>query len=139
MIGIWPEELPRPERSSWQMQPQDARRKRQSEAGPPGYRRRFSSVARIVSMSLVLTRSEKAVFDRFFHEECQEGSLNFWMPDPTTDGWSLLTGDDVPILTGDGQPITLTARWLCAWGDQVPTETVIGIEFRKAFQIVVLP
>ncbi len=45
---VWPSDLPRPERSSYQLQPQDARRKRGFESGPPGYRRRFSAVAQMV-------------------------------------------------------------------------------------------
>jgi hypothetical protein len=139
MIMEWPTALPRPERNTWQLQPQDARRKRQPDAGPPSYRRRFSSVARNVTMSVLLSRSEKAIFDQFFHETCAEGSQLFYMPDPTTDGWPMLTSDGVPVLTGDGQPLLLSARWLCAWGDQMPTETLQGLEFRKTFSVVVLP
>lgn len=141
MIATWPSTLPRPERGSWQLQPQEARRKRQSDAGPPGYRRRFSSVAKSVSMSLILTRNEKAIFDRFFHETCAEGSVNFWMPDPSTEGWPLTTNLGVDLFVDENRtnPLLLSERWLCAWGDQLPTETVLGIEFRKSFSIWVLP
>lgn len=139
MTEIWPAELPRPERESWKLQPQEARRKRQLGAGPPGYRRRFSSVARSVNLSLLLTRDQKAVFDRFYHEDCAEGSGFFWMPDPTTDGWSLLTDDGVPLLVEPGVPLLLAERWLCGWGDELPSETVKGVEFRKSFSIWVMP
>jgi hypothetical protein len=139
MILTWPAELPRPERQTWALTPQEARRKRQPDAGPPGYRRRFTSVARLVTMSVLLTRNGRAIFDRFFHEDCAEGSLNFWMPDPTTDGWPMLTSAGVPVLNGAGLPVLLSARWLCAWGDQMPGEAVQGTEFRKTFGIVVLP
>lgn len=139
MIHIWPTDLPRPERNTWQARPQDARRKRQNEAGPPSYRRRFSSVAKLISLSVVLTRNQKAVFDRFFHEDCADGSEFFYMPDPTTDGWALLTESGQPIFVEPGVPLLLSERWLCAWGDDLPTETVEGIEFRKAFNVVVMP
>lgn len=139
MIMIWPETLPRPERSSWQLTSQDARRKRQSDAGPPAYRRRFSAVAQMVEMSVILDRNQRAVFDQFFHEDCSEGSRLFYMPDPTTEGWPLLTTEGAPLLAADGTPLLLAGRWLCSWGDQIPTETVQGREFRKAFGIVVLP
>lgn len=141
MIATWPHLLPRPERPTWQLQPQDARRKRQSDAGPPDYRRRFSSVARMVSLSLVLTHNERAVFDRFFHQTCRQGTIRFWMPDPSNEEWELTTHAGVPLLADDAplDPLTLSERWLCAWGDQLPTETVQGIEFRKSFSIVVLP
>lgn len=141
MIATWPIALPHPERSGWQLQPQEARRKRQSDAGPPGYRRRFSSVARMVSLSMLLTHNQRAAFDRFFHETCEEGSRRFWMPDPTNDGWPLTTETGAPLLidAGTQEPLVISERWLCAWGEQLPTETVMGVEFRKVFQIVVLP
>jgi len=139
VIAVWPETLPRPERDSWQKQPQDARRKRQSDAGPPAYRRRFSSVAKMVTLSVLLSRDEAALFDTFFHQDCAEGSLLFTMPDPTTDGWEMLSSEGETLLDGDGDALLLSATWLCAWGDTMPTETLVGIEFRKSFSVVVMP
>ncbi len=139
MIQIWPADLPRPERPTWQLTPQDARRKTQSEAGPPRYRRRFSSAAKMVTLSVILSRNGKAIFDRFFHEDCSEGARLFYMPDPTTEGWPLLAADGTPLLTSGGAPILMGGRWLCAWGDQMPAETVQGVEFKKTFSIVVMP
>lgn len=139
MIQNWPEVLPRPERGTWQVSPQDGRRKTQSDTGPARYRRRFSSVARLVTLSLILSRDQKAVFDRFFRDDCAEGVRLFYMPDPTTDGWPLLTAAGSPLLTPTGQPLLLGARWLCSWGDQLPAETIQGVEFKKTFGIVVLP
>ncbi len=38
------------------------------------------------------------------------------------------------------EPLLLSERWLCAWGDQLPTETVVDqVKFLKSFQIWVLP
>ena len=139
MIATWPPSLPHPERETWQQQPQESRRKRQSDAGPPGYRRRFSSVARMVTLSVVLTHGQRAVFDKFYLEICKHGTIRFWMPDPSTDGWPLTTEAGVQLTTETGEPLTRAERWLCAWGDQLPTETVLGREFRKSFNVVVLP
>ncbi len=140
MIATWPDTLPHPERKTWNLQHQDARRKRQPESGPPGYRRRFSSAADFVSLSVVLTRAEKAVFDQFYRHDCAGGSRLFWMPDPTTDGWALLYTDGQPLLVDDSTPLLISATWLCAWGDEPPQESVVGqVEFRKTFQIVVMP
>lgn len=141
MIAEWPISLPRPNRDGFQLKPQEARRKRQSDAGPPGYRRRFSAVAKSVNMTLMLTHNQRATFDRFFHETCQDGAMRFWMPDPTNDGWPLTTETGAPLWTNDEtrEPLTIGARWLCAWGDDLPTETVQGIEFQKTFSLWVLP
>lgn len=142
MIATWPSSLPPPQRDSWQLQPQDARRKRQSEAGPPAYRRRFSSVAQSVSMAVKLTHDQRAVFDSFYYETCQHGSIRFWMPDWGNDGWPLTTksGEPLDVNAETGETLTISARWLCAWGDQLPSESMVDqVRFLKSFQIWVLP
>lgn len=137
---VWPETLRRIERDSWQAQRQDARLRRQSDAGPQTYRRRFSSAARLVALSVIVTRDEKAIFDRFFEQDCQDGTSLFWMPDPTTDGWAALTTGGQRITMPDGTPILMSRRWLCSWGDALPVETVQGdVDFRKSFSVQVMP
>lgn len=138
-ILTWPSQLPRPERDTWNLTRQDARRKLRSDAGPPRYRRRMSAVAKLVSLSILVSRDGKAVFDRFYDDETEHGSLLFWMPDPTTAGWALLGDNGVPILANKDQFLLLSGRWLCAWGDQPPSETVVGVEFRISFSVVVMP
>lgn len=136
---VWPSEMPRPERSSYQMQLQEARRKRGFENGPPGYRRRFSAVAQMVTMSVILSANQRAIFDNFYVDDCSQGASLFWMPDPTRDGWPLLASDGTPLLGPGGVPLLTSGQWLCAWGEPPPIETLQGIEFRKQFQIVVMP
>lgn len=140
MIPEWPPGLTRFERAGWQSQPQDARRRSQTDVGPPRFRRRSSSAARMVGLSLITSRDERAVFDAFYEDTCVQGSLVFRMPDPATDGWQILDDAGAPLLTGTGAPFLLSAYWLCAWGDQPPVETLDGdVEFRKEFQVWVLP
>lgn len=136
---VWPESLPRPERSSWQANRQDGRLKRRSDAGPTSYRRRFSSTARPVSLSVLLSRDQKAIFENFYVEEIAEGAGLFWMPDPTTDAWPLLTDEGPSLLTDDGTPILLGEQWLVTMGDTLPSEAVIGVEFRISFSVEVMP
>lgn len=142
-VPVWPAELPRPERDTWNVQRQDARLKRRSDAGPVNYRRRFSSASKSVRLSVILTRDGKAIFDTFFDLTTDGGVTPFWMPDPTTDGWALTTSDGAPLLIAggpdDGKPILLAAQWLCVFGDQMPAETVVGTEFRISFSVEVLP
>jgi len=139
MIAQWPTDLPLPERDTWQKRPQEARRKSQSDAGPPSYRRRFTSVPRLVSLSVLLNRDQRAVFEHFFQHDCAEGARLFRMPDPTTDGRDLLSSDGFDLLAGAGAQLLLGAIWLCAWGDALPAETLVGSEFRQSFDVVVMP
>ena len=136
---VWPESLNRWEREGWQASLQESRQRRSGDAGPPGWRRRFSSAARSVALSIVLERDEKAIFDHFFERECKHGSALFWMPDPTTDGWSMLDEAGRPLLSG-AAPLLLSARWLCSWGEQLPVETITEqVKFRKIFNVMVMP
>ena len=136
---IWPKHLVQFERSAWQSQPQDARRRSQGDAGPPRFRRRFSSAARRIALSLVVSRADLASFWRF-HEACDQGAGLFWMPDPITDGWKLLTDECQPVLTHDGRPLLMSARILCAWGDEPPVESIkADTDFRVSFSVWVMP
>ncbi|MGR3273382.1 hypothetical protein DU478_17430 [Thalassococcus profundi] len=134
----WPATLPRPLRSGYQGQLVDPRLAKNAEVGPPGYRRRYSSVPRTVAMSVVVSRSQKAEFEQFHVETLRHGTLPFWMPDPTTDGWALLTDTGAPLLTSAGAPVSLAARWLCLFGTP-PSETLRGQSFTLSFNISVMP
>ena len=138
-LPVWPAELPRPERNTFQLVPAEARLKRRSDAGSPSYRLRFSGVPKLVSMSILVNRAGRAVFDEFHRDTTRWGTLPFTMPDPTTEGWALTDTDGTPITNAGGKPILLSGSWTCLFGDGMPVETVVGREFRKAFTITVLP
>ena len=135
---VWPSELPRPTRAGYQAQHDDGRRRRHA-GGPPSYRRRFSSTAEMITLTIEVPRSKKAVFDQFFEMQTGNGTLPFWMPDPTTDGWALLASDGSAVLTDDGTPILLSAQWLCLFGDALPTETIVNAQFAISFTVAVMP
>ncbi|EFO33896.1 conserved hypothetical protein [Roseibium sp. TrichSKD4] len=135
----WPDDLPKPQRSSYQRQPQDPRLKRRRETGPPSFRRRFSSVAQFYGFSISVDRDQKAVFDQFYHHATLEGTRPFVMPDPTSDGWWLLDSGGERLLTPTGEPLLLSAPWICLFGEQPPNETTRGIRFQISFPIVVMP
>ena len=137
-VPVWPTDLPKPLRAGYSQERQDTRL-RKASGGPPGYRRRFSSAARLVTLSIEVTRARKAIFDNFYVVETVHGSKPFQMPDPTTDGVALLSGDYLPILTSEGEPILLSAQWLCLFGEQVPSERLIGGRFEISFSVAVLP
>ncbi|WPY94673.1 hypothetical protein T8T21_00675 [Limimaricola variabilis] len=137
-IATWPTVLPRPTRSDWQAQWDDPRQRR-SAGGPPGYRRRYSATAKSVSLRIDVPRADKTVFDIFYEKTTRMGSLPFWMPDPTTDGWPLLTADGDPVVDATGAPLLLSARWLCLFGAEPPVETMRGVRFQFAFSVSVMP
>ncbi|APX21321.1 hypothetical protein [Salipiger profundus] len=138
-VPSWPTALPRPLRSSYRASATDPRLKRAQDAPVPAYRRRYSSVARGLQLSLVLSRAQKAVFDTFHTETTGFGTTPFWMPDPVTDGWPLLTPEGQYLLTPEGQRILLSARLLCVFGDEVPSETLRGMSFTVSFSVWVMP
>ena len=138
-ILIWPTELPRPERNTWRAQFQDPRQRRPSDSGPPGYRRKFSSVAREIALSVQLTRNQKAVFDNFFEDDTGYGSELFTMPDPTTDGWFLNASDGSALVNENGTPLQMCGSWICKFGEQMPSETIEGVDFRISFSVMVMP
>lgn len=139
MIPAWPADLPRPERNTWQKTSQESRLKRRSDTGPNGYRGRFSSVAELVNLSILVDRNGKAIFDNFHRFDTKRGSKPFTMPDPTTAGWALFTSSGAPLLLSNGQPLLLAAQWLCLFGDQQPAEAIVGTGFRISFSVAVMP
>jgi hypothetical protein len=138
-IPIWPIEIPKPTRQGYSAQNQDPRLRKNADTGPTGYRRRWSSVARTVNLTVIVSRSGKATFDRFYNDTTAHGHKPFYLPDPVTDGWSLFSDNNVQLLTDDDRPITLAAQWLCLFGDSTPTETIKGLEFVISFSVEVMP
>lgn len=139
MTAVWPATLPRPARSDYEETRQEARIRSGADYGPPSYRRRTSSVAEAVSLSIRVWRADKAVFDRFWRDTTRRGVLPFFMPDPLTDGWPLLAPDGAPLLTPTGTPLLLSAQWLCLFGDSLPRTRPDGLRFRISFDIWVMP
>jgi len=139
MIPVWPAELPKPQRSGFQKQLQDPRVRKRAETGTPGYKRRFSSVGELVSLSIKISREELAIFEKFHREETQFGALPFLMPDPVTDGWPLLAPDGNALLTPDDEPLLIAAHWLVLFGDNMPVTSKPGLQFVVTFPVTVMP
>ena len=138
-VAVWPDELPSPTRAGWQSQYADPRMARTSDVGPPGFRRRYSSTARNVSLTLELTLLQRAVFNDLLTEGTSHGSLPFWMPDPSLDGAPLLTADDDAIRSVDDDEILIDVRWLCLFGQDLPVETLEREKYVLQFSVWVMP
>ena len=127
-IPTFPPELPRPQVSGFRRQRSDPRRRRTFDAGPPKFARRYSAVPVTFSLSMRLHAWQVALFDRFYVEDCADGSLPFYMPDYTVDGLplrDLRLPTDVLILEimRDGQTIVPHGFSNVRVGDEI---TVIG-------------
>ena len=138
-VAVWPSDLPKPTREGYQSQFDDPRLAKSRSTGPMGWRKRWSATTEAVSLAVQLSRAQKGDFDQFFQEDCQFGSLPFWMPDPVSDDWPLLAQDGTPLLLDDETPLLMAARWLCLWGKEMPVERVVGVEFSISFSVLVMP
>jgi hypothetical protein len=138
-VPIYPTELPPPNRSGFQFELGDGRRRTRPEAGPPRVRRKFSSAADQVALVSDLTRDQYARLARFWRDDTAGGSLPFLMPDPTSNGWPLLSSDGLPLLAGDGSTVLVSAWWLCIFGERPPAFTVVGLIHRTQFTVAVMP
>ncbi|MCT4554626.1 MAG: hypothetical protein N4A53_08065 [Pelagimonas sp.] len=138
-VAIWPTDLPRPLRRPYSAQPHDLRRARQGSYGPPSYERASSARIRDMALSLALDPVQRDLFWHFFEDIVQDGIKPFWMPDPTRDGWQLYAPDGAALQTPDGQPLERSARLLCIFGSELPSETLQGQTFTLSFRVVVLP
>jgi hypothetical protein len=125
-IPVFPAELPPPVMDGYQNARADGRVRRARDAGPRNGRRRFSSVADTVGMSLQLTQNERAIFDQFFDNDARQGALPFMMPDWSKHGWPLAT-DEGAVLTDDaGNVLAMAAYWLVQFGERLPATTGRG-------------
>lgn len=135
----WPAALPKPLREGLSDTAGDGRKMTQPDAGTPRVRRGFSRAAKPVSMTLIVTRSERAVLETFCEETLKNYALAFVMADPQTDGWGICDEAGNPLTDEAGNPLTMVADWLCLFGNPLPTFTPAGVDFRVSFQIMVLP
>ena len=139
-IPVWPSDLPRPLRSSWQRQMSDPRRKRVAENGPVRLARRYSAVATTLALSCRMSRVQRDIFWQFIEQTLAHGSRAFWMPDPATDGWPLITPSGEALQTPLGVRLVAARLWLCQIGDEMPVEGPIeGVHFTLSFTLQVLP
>ncbi|MCA0963277.1 hypothetical protein [Salipiger bermudensis] len=119
-IPTFPADLPAPRFSGYRSQRMDGRRQSSFDAGPPKVSRRYSAVARTVQLEVLLELWQKAKFDRFYIDDCAEGSRLFWMPDYAVDGAFLLDEAGLSLLDENDAPLLTAKMMLCQWGDAPP-------------------
>lgn len=135
----WPDTLPRPRMAGYAFTPGDTRRFAQSDGGAPRVGRGRSKAADLARMTIRVNAGQRARFDRFFFDEIGRGFRTFLMPDPTKDGWPILTDEGVPLLTDEGVPLLQAETWLCMFGQTMPGYGMENARFTISFEVMVLP
>lgn len=139
-LPVWPDqELPRPLRQGFDLAFGESRLMTQNDAGPVRARRRFSAVSHPQALAFLMTRNERARFERFYFEEALSGALPFLMPDFGTDG--LPVGNEAgAVLTDEaGAEVSIPAMRLCLFSAQLPVIAAQGVEWHVSFSVEVLP
>lgn len=103
----WPATLPQSQFLGLTYQAVDGRVRTAMDAGPAKMRRRFTGVPKNVDVPILLTGTQLATFNTFFHTTLAEGVLSFNWDSPIDDSsvkfrfrapvaWRLETGDSAP-------------------------------------------
>ena len=81
----WPSTLPTEQFIGLTDKRADARLRTSMDTGLSKMRQRFTTTWREIRAPIVLTGAQRVIFDDFYINELQEGSLRFDWDDPTTD------------------------------------------------------
>lgn len=139
-IPAWPSVLPNPNRSGYSLALGEGRMFTQDDAGPVRAGRKFSQVAKSMSLVIEVNRDLRAVFENFWFEDTKEGVRPFTMPDFSTDGWTLLDDAGEPLRDETGAPLLLAETWLCMFAtSSTPQISVRGVDWVISFAIQVMP
>lgn len=71
----------------------------QMEAGPAITRRRYTASVRTLSVPVVFTGAQRAIFEDFFEDDLKSGSLSFEWNDPLTDETAIFRFTKPPEFT----------------------------------------
>ena len=139
-LPVYPPELPRlvlPQ--PFQENYGDGRRFSRRDGGPDVPRPGWSAAPNTVALTTLLTRVERARFDRFWIEEIQRGLKPFLMRDPGMDGFPAFCADGSPMLMANGKPALMACTWLCIIAQNSLSAKPNGVDWDIAFQVAVMP
>lgn len=139
-LPVWPDQdLPRPLRPDFALAFGEGRLMTQNDAGPVRSRRRFSAISHRQGLAFLMTRNQRARFERFYFDETSHGVLSFLMPDFGTDG--LPIGDEAGAQLTDeaGAPLIMAEIRLCLFSAQLPVIAAQGVEWHVSFSVEILP
>ena len=126
-------------RQGYALRRTDGRLMTKPERGPPRPKTMTSKQMKTAAMILDVDHDQWSRFNRFYEEETKSGSVHFAMPQPGNDGRNVLANDGSILTDQNNNPLLITATWLCMFGVNPPVDTVVGVRWRIAFDLVVLP
>ncbi|WP_221235574.1 hypothetical protein [Sagittula marina] len=122
------------------MSPQNARKERTGDTGPPRFRRKFSAVSEGLSMQCIMNLTQFHTFKYFYTETLQQGSLPFIMPDRVQTGAPVATEGGAILLTEDDFPIAVVRNRLCVFGEPYSANRFsLACDFTVSFTLWDLP
>lgn len=137
-VAVWPSTLPRPMRDGFSAGLADVRRFTPDEAGMPKARARFSAGAAPLAYPMEVDRDGVATLETFYSTTLKRGTLPFLMPDPTTDAWALRTAG-AEVTDEAAETLLAASWWLVMFGQGSPQYRVVGVRFRYALNLLILP
>jgi hypothetical protein len=85
MAASWPSTLPQEPFAGYTKTRLPNIVKSDNDSGPPKIRRRSTKAREIFKMAMELTGAEVAIFEAFFRDDLEDGTLTFTWIDPVTD------------------------------------------------------
>lgn len=140
-VPFWPSDLPqRMLQEGYSEGSRDGRLFQAMEKGPPKVRRRTRLAIKPVQMTTIVDFDGKARLERFFEEETGGGSLPFFFPDQSADGFGISDDLGGALLTVDDEPLIIESWWLVMFAEEPPTYPPEGgLYFKPTFSLVILP
>lgn len=79
-MAYWPTQLPKPKLDGYSLAPQAAFARTDMDAGPARQRRRFTQAPTEITLEIVLTDNQMAIFEGWFEHHVDSGAAWFYAP-----------------------------------------------------------
>lgn len=113
-MSAWPGDLPQEQFIGTSVQRETGMIRTNMDVGPAKTRRRFTACVIRVQCPLVLTNSQKSVFNAFYRDTLQEGTLPFDWSDPLADSlvsYRFVSAPQFRLVRGDSNSDISTRLW----------------------------
>lgn len=113
-MAYWPTQLPKPQLAGYSLAPQAAFVRSDMDAGPARQRRRFTQAPTEITLELVLTDAQMAIFEFWYEIETQSGAA--WFSAPMKNGMGVTTVEARFVEPWQSQPLGAAMnRVQCRW------------------------